>query len=87
MVKPGTKIALTVSLGSGLATVPSASTYTAEQYANLLENKYELPYEFSDEYSDTVPYGSIISISPEPGSTLDRSDGSVITIVRSIGPQ
>ena len=87
MVKPGTKIALTVSLGSSLATVPSTSTYTAEQYANLLENKYELPYEFSDEYSDTVPYGSIISISPEPGSTFDRSDGSVITIVRSIGPQ
>ena len=85
-VSPGTKISLTISLGSPYVTIPSAKTYTSEQYANLLKNKYGLPYTIQEAYHDEIAAGYIISVDPAPGTTFDLSGDDTIVIVESMGP-
>jgi len=85
-VSPDSRIAITVSKGSPFVTIPSASTYTIDQYTNLLKNKYQIPYEIKEAYSDSISLDYIISVTPAPGMQFDLENDDSIVIVKSLGP-
>lgn len=71
-VVEGTKIILYVSKGSDKVEVPSLKGYTKEEAENILANA-ELSGSVSEEFSDEVEEGSVISQSPEAGQKVPKN--------------
>lgn len=83
VVPKDTTIVFTVSKGKNMITVESVKGFTKselERYVNSKGFKYRVERE---EYSSTVPAGSVISQSPSAGSKLEA--GSIIAVVLSKG--
>ncbi|MFJ7950479.1 Stk1 family PASTA domain-containing Ser/Thr kinase [Lysinibacillus sp. NPDC096418] len=84
VVPTETTIVFTVSQGKNMITVESVKGYTKaelERYVNSKGLKYRVERE---DYSSTVPAGSVISQSPNAGSKLEP--GGTISVVLSKGP-
>lgn len=84
-VEEGSTVSLSISSGPRSVTLPDTKDYTAEQYVDLLINKYEIPSVIEKEYSDTVSAGKIIRVEPEAGSVYDRKSQEDVVIFQSIG--
>lgn len=86
MVKPGTKVVVTVSLGPvpQLVTMPSLVDNTREDAQKALDDlKMNLKLVFSEENSDTVEVGRVIRTDPAKGTEL--SEGQTIILWVSLG--
>lgn len=70
-----------VSLGKGF-TVPDFSGFTPEESASAAEG---LTIQTSTVFSESVPYGRLISQSVEAGTALSSKDSLVVKVVYSIG--
>lgn len=79
-----TAINVTVSQGREPITVPDLSAKSAEEAKNTIE-ALGLVATPSEEFSDTVAAGSVISQQPQANSTLHRGDA--LAYVVSLGPQ
>ena len=83
MVKKGDTVTLTISKGVEQVQVPDIKKCTeAEAAERLRANRLE-PGSADSEYDDTIPEGSIISQTPESGSSV--SVGSQVDYVVSLG--
>ena len=82
-VRPGTSIGIVVSLGPQPRTVPNMTgiTYAAAQ-SEL--GAIQLQISDSQQYSDTVPQGIIVSQTVVSGTQVPR--GSTVGVVVSLGP-
>ncbi|MDD7465780.1 MAG: Stk1 family PASTA domain-containing Ser/Thr kinase [Actinomycetaceae bacterium] len=77
-------VTIIVSKGKEPLTVPQAGERSAADFEQLLaDTGFEVSR--SEEFSDTVPEGGLISISPAPGAQLFRGD--TVAIVVSKGPE
>ncbi len=83
MVKKGDTVTLTISKGIEQVQVPDIKKYTEDQAAERLSNSRLEKGNVSSEYDDTVPEGSIISQTPESGSSVNV--GSKVDYVVSLG--
>lgn len=81
-VPQDTVVTLTVSLGVEQVTVPDVSGQSEEEATASLTDARLTPLQ-EEEYSDTVPEGTVISQTPEAGIDIDHS--SEVTIVVSLG--
>ncbi len=85
-VESGTSVDLVISLGkkTEYVTVPSLTgkslSYAQEALANL-----GLGCTYTEEYSDSVEVGNVISQSPKSGKSVEQ--GSTVSIVISKGPE
>jgi beta-lactam-binding protein with PASTA domain/tRNA A-37 threonylcarbamoyl transferase component Bud32 len=84
-VVPGTAIGMVVSAGKPTATVPSyearATSYT-EMRTLLAGAGFKVGE--TTTYSDTVPSGDVVAVSPLPGTSLVV--GTTVTVTVSLGP-
>lgn len=85
-------LVVTVSKGIQQATIPQditqlGSTNNTKPLAALREAGFTniIHDESSDEYSIDHPQGALISITPDPGSTLNHNEA--VTVVLSLGPK
>ncbi len=84
-LKEGGKVRLVVSRGSGKVQVPDLVGQTAD-YAEAKLAELELePERQPDQYSDTVPAGSVMSQDPPAGTEVQK--GSRVKYVVSKGPE
>ena len=83
-VEEGTEVTIVVSLGSEPATVPNLKGQTASAAQTALANA-GLNGSSSEEYSDSVPSGQVISQSIEAGKKVDK--GTTVEYVVSRGPE
>ncbi len=81
-VEKGSTVNLQISLGPDLVDVPGVSGMTQVNATNMLQNA-GFGVDVSEEYSDTVPAGAVISYSPS-GS---QPKGTTIVITISKGPK
>jgi serine/threonine-protein kinase len=80
----GTLVSLVLSDGPAPVTLPAITGLTKDAAAALLARN-ALTLATTDDYSDTVPAGQIISQDPAPNATVHRGD--TIHAVVSQGPQ
>lgn len=83
-VNSGTKVNLVISKGPG-ATVPDLSGQTQAQAAASLTAANLTLGDVTEAFSDTVPFGQVVS--QNPGANTQVAYGSDIDIVISKGPQ
>jgi beta-lactam-binding protein with PASTA domain len=83
LVAQGTTVTLTVSKGKERVAVPDVRGRTEAEATQALQAA-GLAVAVQRADSDTVPAGSVISQTPEPGTRVDK--GSEVTIVVSNGP-
>ena len=83
-VDEGTEVTIVVSLGSQPATVPNLRGKTASAAESALANA-GLSGSSSEDYSDSVPEGQVISQSIDPGEKVDK--GTTVSYVVSLGPE
>lgn len=83
-VDEGTEVTIVVSLGSEPATVPDLRNKTASAAESALSDA-GLSGSSSEDYSDDVPQGQVISQSVDPGSKVDK--GTTVSYVVSLGPK
>ena len=83
-VKKGTTVTIVVSKGQEMVTVPSVAGMTAAEAESRL-SQYGIKVTRSEEYSSTVPAGSVISQSISAGGSVAKN--TAITIVISKGPE
>lgn len=83
-LQEGETVGLIVSLGPTERQIPAftLATDTEEYLANL--DIAGLGINRLDEFSNEVPEGALISVSPPPGSTLNKGDS--VSVVVSMGP-
>ncbi|QIL46144.1 Stk1 family PASTA domain-containing Ser/Thr kinase [Vagococcus coleopterorum] len=78
-------VELTVSKGAKSFGLRNMEGYTKAQAHKYLEDKGLIAKEAPSEYSDTVPFGSVISHTPDGGTELYKGDS--VTLVISKGPE
>ncbi|MEV7972030.1 Stk1 family PASTA domain-containing Ser/Thr kinase [Cellulomonas sp. NPDC089187] len=83
-LKRGTTVVLTVSSGPAPVTVISVIGATVEAATEQLADA-GLQIAPEEVFSDTVPAGSVVSQSPEPGAAAHRTD--TVTVQVSKGPE
>ena len=83
-VEEGTEVTIIVSLGEAPATVPGLTGKSASAAESALADA-GLNGSFSEEYSDDVPEGNVISQSIEAGTKVDK--GTTVEYVVSLGPE
>ena len=83
-VKKGTTVTIVVSKGQEMVTVPSVAGMTAAEAESRL-SQYGIKVTRSEEYSSTVPAGSVISQSVSAGGSVAKN--TTITIVISKGTE
>ena len=83
MVKKGDTVTLTISKGVEQVQVPDIKKCTEAEAAERLRANHLEPGSADSEYDDTIPEGSIISQTPESGSSV--SVGSQVDYVVSLG--
>ena len=81
-VDEGTEVEYWVSKGPDTVQVPSIAGYTKQDAISLLDEA-KLGYSFTEDYSDSVPSGCVISYDPQGTVT----PGTTINIVLSKGPK
>jgi len=83
-VRKGTSVDLMVALGGNLVTVPDVSGQdSANASIELIQAGFQIAS--AEEYSDLVPTGVAVSQTPQAGTRA--SDGSLVTVFYSLGPQ
>ncbi len=82
-VKPGTEVAVIVSQGPQPVTIPKVVGTDADSAKATLTG-LGLKVDVDEEYSESVPKGEVISISPKEGATAHRGD--TVTLKVSQGP-
>lgn len=82
MVKKGDTVKLTISMGIQQVQVPDLRKQTQEKAEEMLAAS-QLTGDVTTEYDDTVPEGSVISQTPQPGSSVNV--GSKVDYVVSLG--
>ena len=82
LVKKGDTVKLTISKGTQQVQVPNLLKQTQEKAAELLAAS-QLAGDATTEYDDTIPEGSVISQSPEAGSSVNVN--STVNYVVSLG--
>lgn len=80
----GTAVTLTVSSGPRLIAVPSVTGLTEAAAAQALEQAELTVGEVTEDYSDTVASGQVVSSNPQPGEELRV--GSPVSLILSKGP-
>ena len=80
-----TVISVTVSTGEEEMYIPEVINSEARQALNTLQNEMKLDVDPLEEYSDEVPKGHVIRISPIPGTRVEKGDQVVLVI--SLGPK
>ena len=83
-VEEGTEVTIVISLGAEQATVPDLRNKTASAAESALADA-GLSGSASEEYSDSVPEGQVISQSIDPGQKVDK--GTTVSYVVSRGPE
>ena len=83
-VEEGTEVTIVISLGAEQATVPDLRNKTASAAESALADA-GLSGSPSEEYSDSVPEGQVISQSIDPGQKVDK--GTTVSYVVSRGPE
>ena len=83
-VDEGTEVTIVVSKGAEQATVPDIRNKTASAAESALADA-GLSGSSSEEYSDDVPEGQVISQSIDPGSKVSK--GTTVSYVVSRGPE
>ncbi len=83
-VDEGTEVTIVVSKGAEQATVPDIRNKTASAAESALADA-GLSGSSSEEYSDDIPEGQIISQSIDPGSKVSK--GTTVSYVVSRGPE
>ena len=83
-VEEGTEVTIVISLGAKQATVPDLRNKTASAAESALADA-GLSGSPSEEYSDSVPEGQVISQSIDPGQKVDK--GTTVSYVVSRGPE
>lgn len=83
-VEEGTEVTIVISLGAEQATVPDLRNKTASAAESALTDA-GLSGSPSEEYSDSVPEGQVISQSIDPGQKVDK--GTTVSYVVSRGPE
>ena len=79
-----TEVTVTLSKGPMPVSMPTLAGVTKDQAAKTLaDNKLQATYK--EEYSDTVPSGTVISATPDAGTELHWGDSVTVTV--SKGPQ
>ncbi len=86
-VPEGTRITLYVSNGPSSVVLPEISDYTAQQYSDLLFNKYGITSTIEREYSDTVAAGNVVRTTPAAGTAYDLTHSVPVIIYQSIGKE
>jgi serine/threonine-protein kinase len=84
-VRKGSTVQVVLSAGQVILKVPDVINMTLESAETLLANNNFLTGLVTEEYSDTVPQGQIIS--QEPLALTDMPKGSPVNIVISKGPE
>jgi beta-lactam-binding protein with PASTA domain len=82
-IAQGVAVSFVVSLGRK-TTVPDVSGMTEEEAQTAL-TAAGLQVQTTEESSETVPAGQVISQTPEPGLTV--AQGSIVNLVVSSGPE
>lgn len=88
-LQPGTQvpknstITYYVSAGSGKVTIPTGLVGQSKDAVQASLNSVGLEVSFSEDYSDDVEAGNVITLEPGEGSTVDQ--GSTVTVVVSKG--
>ena len=83
-VDEGTSVTIVVSLGKESVKVPDIRNKSAADAEAALAAQ-GLTGSASQDYSDSVAAGSVISQSPEPGASVEK--GSTVSYVVSLGPR
>ena len=83
-VEEGTEVTIVISLGAEQATVPDLRNKTASAAESALADA-GLSGSPSEEYSDSVPEGQVISQSIDSGQKVDK--GTTVSYVVSRGPE
>lgn len=84
MVDEGTKVTIYVSKGSEKVKVPGVVGKASKDAQSTITGK-ELKVSVTEDYSDTVKAGNVISQSIDEGTKVEK--GTTITIVVSLGPK
>ena len=82
MVKKGDTVKLTISKGVQQVQVPDLRKQTQEKAEEMLAAS-QLTGDVTTEYDDTIPEGSVISQTPQPGTSVNV--GSKVDYVVSMG--
>ncbi|HET7629335.1 MAG TPA: Stk1 family PASTA domain-containing Ser/Thr kinase [Bacillales bacterium] len=85
VVPENTKLVLFYSKGPQPVGVPDLSGMTREEAENAIMEQSLVPNFQGSEYSDTVPEGTVLTQSPEPGTELTKGDEVEFTV--SKGPK
>ena len=83
-VEEGTEVTIVVSKGPEQATVPELRNRTASEAESALADA-GLSGSASEEYSDSVPEGQVISQSIDPGEKVEK--GTTVSYVVSLGAE
>lgn len=84
-VKKGSTVQVVLSAGQVILKVPDVINMTLESAETLLANNNFIKGTVTEEYSDTVPQGQIIS--QEPLALTEMPKGSPVNILISKGPE
>lgn len=85
IIKSGKTIGVWISKGSEFAAVPDVANLTLEEAKQKITDADLNTGEVSQEYSDKVPAGSVISQTPAAGTRQERSQP--VNLVFSLGPE
>lgn len=83
-IKIGSTVKVKVSLGPRQVTLPNFTGQNVDQVMDKLQEDGLEP-KMQNEYSETVPAGSVIYTDPSKGATL--SSNAVVTVFVSMGPK
>jgi serine/threonine-protein kinase len=84
-VLPGTAVNLVISAGKPTAIVPGAAAGTTFAQADASLRGAGFYVDQANAYSNDVPIGQVISMSPPPGTSLVV--GTTVTVTVSLGPR
>src|SRR5699024_6808943 len=85
LVKKGSSVNVVVSAGQEQLRVPSLIGQTVESAETVLANNNFVKGAVTEEFSDSVPKGQIIST--EPAANAAAAKGSAVNLLISKGPE
>ncbi len=85
-VAPGTAVALTVSQGPQSVTVPNVVGQPQATASTLIVGANLVVGTISQQYSATVPTGTVISQTPTGGSSADSGSAVLLTVSKGVEP-
>ncbi len=85
-VPPGTAVALTVSKGVQPATVPNVLGHTRGDASTLIVGAGLVVGTVTEEYSSTVPFGTVIGQIPSGGESVPPASAVLLTVSKGVRP-